>query len=63
MKTEDKTIRVITVRLPAALHARLRDEADRHYISMNQLAIDKLLLPVPRQTLVWNDDEAHHKSP
>lgn len=38
---------VITVRMPAELHDRLKDEAHEHRRSMNQLCVQKLLLPLP----------------
>ncbi len=44
-----KRLRVLTVRMPEKLHARLRSEAEANHVSMNQLAIDKLLLPVPEE--------------
>jgi predicted HicB family RNase H-like nuclease len=36
--------RVITVRLPRSLHARLKQEAHEHETSLNQLCIDRLLV-------------------
>lgn len=38
---------VITVRLPKIVHDTLRNEAADHLVSLNQLCISKLLLPIP----------------
>jgi len=38
------TPRVVTVRMPASLHARLQDEAWMSRTSMNRLAVAKLML-------------------
>lgn len=42
-KKPKKTTRMITVRLPADLHAALQAEADRYQTSVNKLCISKLL--------------------
>ncbi len=44
-----ESIRVITVRLPGALHDALKDEAHDHRTSMNKLCISKLLRLIDNQ--------------
>lgn len=41
--------RVLTIRLPQELHAQLKAEAHDHRTSMNQLAISKLMQPIPQE--------------
>lgn len=53
--TEDK-VRVITVRLPKAMHEVLRNEAHEHHTSMNKLCISKLVQP-PDARLIPRDKE------
>lgn len=43
-----ETLRVITVRVPKSLHQSLKDQAEAHGTSMNQLCIAKLLMEIER---------------
>ncbi len=54
--TQDIT-RVITVRLPKALHEALKSEAFRRETSMNQLCISKLLLAIEEGATSDNEAE------
>lgn len=56
VESEKDPCRVITVRLPASVHASLRAEAHDMHTSMNKLCITKLILPV-KQSLVPTDSK------
>jgi len=43
---DEVRLRMITIRVPEAIHELLKEEAHDHRTSLNQLAISKLLQPI-----------------